>query len=58
MESILGRLVRMNLEKRGISVYGQLAARVENNGNIKYYKYENVKEEVRNLMDKWLSKNL
>ena len=50
--------IRMNLEKRSASVYGQLAARVENHGNIKYYKYENVEEEVRNLMDKWLSKNL
>ena len=50
--------IRLNLERRSVSVYGQLAARVENNGFIKYYKYENVEEEVRNLMDKWLSKNL
>ena len=50
--------IRLNLEKRSVSVYGQLAARVENNGFIKYYKYENVEDEVRNLMDKWLTKNL
>ena len=30
----------------------------KNNGFIKYYKYENVEDEVRNLMDKWLTKNL
>ena len=50
--------IRLNLEKRSVSVYGQLAARVENNGFIKYYKYENVEDDVRNLMEKWLTKNL
>ena len=44
--------------KSSVSVYGQLAARFENNGFLKYYKYENVEDEVRNLMDKWLTKNL
>ena len=50
--------IKLNLEKRSVSVYGQLAARVENNGFLKYYKYENVEDEVRNLMDKWLTKNM
>ena len=50
--------IKQNLEKRSVSVYGQLAARFENNGFLKYYKYENVEDEVRNLMDKWLTKNL
>ena len=49
---------KIQLGKRSIFVYGQLAARVENNGFLKYYKYENVEDEVRNLMDKWLTKNL
>ena len=50
--------IKLNLDKRSISVYGQLAARVENNGFLKYFKYENVEDEVRNLKDKWLTKNL
>ena len=50
--------IKLNLEKRSISVYGQLAARVENNCFLKYYKYENVEDGVRHLMDKWLTKNL
>ena len=50
--------IQMNLEKRSITVHGQLAARIENNGFLKYYTYENVEEKVRNLMDKWLTKNL
>ena len=50
--------IKLNLEKRSISVYGQLAARIENNGFLKYYKYENVEGEVQNLMDNWLTKNL
>ena len=50
--------IKLNLGKRSVSVYGQLAARVENNGFLKYYKYENVEDEVQKLMDKWLTKNL
>ena len=50
--------IQMNLEKRSVTVYGQLAARIENNGFLKYYKHEDVEGEVRNLMDKWLTKNL
>ena len=50
--------IKLNLEKRSVSVYGQLAARFENNGFLKFYKYENVEDEVRNLMDTWLTKNL
>ena len=38
-------------------MYGQLAARVESNGFLKYYKYENIEDEVQKLMDKWLTKN-
>ena len=30
--------IKLNLEKRSISVHGQLAARIENNGFLKYYK--------------------
>ena len=37
-------------------VYGQLVASVESNGFLKYYKYENIEDEVQRLMDKWLTK--
>ena len=36
---------------------GQLVARVESNGLLRYYKHENVEDEVQSLMDKWLTKN-
>ena len=49
--------IKLNLEKRSVFVNGQLAARVENDGFLKYYKYENVEDEVQELMDKWLTKN-
>ena len=49
--------IKLNLEKRSVFVYGQLAARVENNGFLKYYKYENVENEVQKIMDRWLTKN-
>ena len=50
--------IKLNLTKRSISVHGQLAARIENNGFLKYYKYENVEDEVQKLIEKWLTKNL
>ena len=43
--------IHMDLEKKSITVYGQLAAKIENT-------HGDVEEEVRNLMDKWLTKNL
>ena len=43
--------------KRSVFVNGQLAARVENDGLLKYYKYEDVEDEVQELMNKWLTKN-
>ena len=50
--------IQMNREKRSITVYGQLAARIESNGFLKYYKHGDVEGQVQNLMDKWLKKNL
>ena len=49
--------IELNLEKRSVFVNGQLVARVESNGFLKYYKYEDIEEEVQRLMDKWLTKN-
>ena len=50
--------VHMDLEKKSITVYGQLAAKIERNGYLQYYTHGDVEDEVRNLMDKWLTKNL
>ena len=36
---------------------GQLVARTENDGLLKYYKYEDIEKEVQELMNKWLTKN-
>ena len=44
--------------KKSVFVNGQLAARVEHEGLLKYYKYEDIEKEVQDLMDKWLTKNL
>ena len=49
--------LHMDLEKKSITVYGQLAAKIESNGYLQYYTHGDV-EDVRNLMDKWLTKNL
>ena len=50
--------IHMDLEKKSITVFGQLAAKIERNGYLQYYTHGDVEEEVRNLMDKWLTKNL
>ena len=49
--------IKLNLEKRSVYVYRQLVARVESNGFLKYYKYEDIEDEVQRLMDKLLTKN-
>ena len=50
--------IHMDLEKKSITVYGQLAAKIERNGYLQYYTHGDVEDEVRNLMDKWLTKKL
>ena len=50
-------LIKLNVSKKSISVKGQLAATIESNGLLKYYKHEDVEDEVQNLMEKWLTKN-
>ena len=50
--------IHMDLEKKSIAVYGQLATKIESNGYLQYYTHEDIEGYVRNLMDKWLTKNL
>ena len=38
--------IELNVSKKSISVKGHLVARIENNGFLKYYKYEDVEDEV------------
>ena len=49
--------IHMDLEKKSITVYGQLAVKIEKSGYLQYYTHGEVEEEVTNLMDKWLTKN-
>ena len=49
--------IHMDLAKKSITVYGQLAAKIERNGCLQYYTHGDVEDEVKNLMDKWLTKN-
>ena len=48
----------MDLEKKSITVHGQLAAKIERIGYLQYYTHGDAEGEVRNLMDKWLTRNL
>ena len=49
--------IHMDLDKKSITVYGQLAVKIEKSGYLQYYTHGEVEEEVTNLMDKWLTKN-
>ena len=49
--------IHMDLEKKSITIYGQLAVKIEKSGYLQYYTHGEVEEEVTNLMDKWLTKN-
>ena len=49
--------LQMNLQMKSISINGQTVAKIENSGLLRYYKHEDVEDEVQNLMEKWLTKN-
>ena len=49
--------IKLNLEMKTITINGQLIAKTDDNGTLKYNKYEDVNEEVPDLMAKWLRKN-
>ena len=50
--------IKLNLETRSVFVNGQLVTRVENDGLLKYYKYEDIEKEVQELMNKMVDKKL
>ena len=49
--------MKMNLQRKTITVNGQTIAMIDSNGLLKYNKYEDIEVEVQNLMEKWLTKN-
>ena len=48
--------IKMNLQRKTITVNGQTVAMIDSNGLLNN-KYEDIEVEVQNLMEKWLTKN-
>ena len=48
--------IKMNLQRKTITVNGQTVAMIDASGLLKYNKYEDVEVEVQNHMEKWLTK--
>ena len=49
--------IKLNLEMKTITINGQIFAKTDDNGTLKYNKYEDVDEKVQELMAKWLKKS-
>ena len=49
--------IQMSYEKKSITIDGQLIAKIDASGKLRYNKYEDVDEDVQALMRKWLTKN-
>ena len=49
--------IKLNLEMKTITINGQIIANTDENGMLRYNKYEDIDEEVQELMAKWLTKN-
>ena len=49
--------IQMNSQMKSITIDGQIFAKIDAGGKLKYNKYEDVDEEVQTLMKKWLTKN-
>ena len=49
--------IHMSYEKKSITIDGQLIAKIDTTGKLRYNKYKDDDEEVQTLMKKWLSKN-
>ena len=50
--------IKLNQEKKSITINGQISAMTDDNGMLKYNKYEDADEDVQDLMTKWLKKQL
>ena len=49
--------IKLNLEMKTITINGQIFAKTDDNGTLKYNKCEDVDEKVQELMAKWLKKS-
>ena len=49
--------IHMSYEKKSITIDGQVIAKIDTSGKLKYNRYEDVDEEVQILMTRWLTKN-
>ena len=50
--------IRLSHEKKSVTINGQIIAKTDDNGMLKYNIYEDIDEEVQALMTKWLTKKL
>ena len=57
-QSIALHHIKLNLEMKNITIEGQIIAKTDDNGMLKYNKYEDIDEQVQDLMTKWLKKKL
>ena len=48
--------IKLNQEKKSITINGQISAMTDDNGMLKYNKYEDADEDVQDLITKWLKK--
>ena len=48
---------QMSYEKRNITIDGQVIAKIDASGRLKYNRYEDIDEDVQTLMTRLLSKN-
>ena len=49
---------QLNLRKESITINGQIVAKIENSGLLRYYKHEDVEDEVQKLMEKMVDKKV
>ena len=48
--------IQMSYEKRNITIDGQVIAKLDASGKLKYNRFEDIDEDVQILMTRWLSK--
>ena len=49
--------IQMSYEKRNVTTDGQVIAKIDASGKLKYNRFEDIDEDVQILMTRWLSKN-
>ena len=57
-KGILLHHIRLSHEKKSVTINGQIIAKTDDNGMLKYNIYEDIDEDVQALMTKWLTKKL